>query len=119
MLSDRQGTRVAENKGTLGVDFKAKYSNGCILEAAGLIPYDAYVRGVHLDDVNNSRVETMYHPSLVPRAMSVAFSMEAFVKVTGGEGFHRVVLVNGRQGGFLALETTTWCFVTVKMACTK
>jgi hypothetical protein len=99
-FSERQGTRVAENKGTLGVDYNGKYSSGCMLEESGPVPYDEYIRAVNFSAEQKCKVDTKYHANLVPKTLATHFSMEAFVKVRGGQGLHRVILMNGR-GGFI------------------
>ena len=96
LLSERAGTRLAANKGTLGPEFSGKYSGGCTLELPGPIPHDKYTRSVLLDSETKSKIETKYHPSIVPRTLSTHFSVEVSVKCTGGEGYNRVVCMNGR-----------------------
>jgi hypothetical protein len=96
LLSERAGTRMAENKGTLGSDFNGKYSGGCTLEQTGPISSEKFIRAVLLDSESKSKIETKYHPSIVPKTTATHFSLEVSVKCTGGEGYNRVVCMNGR-----------------------
>jgi hypothetical protein len=110
MLSERAGTRMAENKGTLGPDFNAKFSGGCVLEHPGPISSDRYVRSVLLDSESKSKIETKYHPSIVPKTTSTHFSLEVNVKCTGGEGYNRTVCMNGRFA-LIGTRDNLWTFM--------
>ena len=55
--SDRKGSRLCVNKGTLGLDFNGKYTLGCGLEEAGPIPSDPFTRAVLLHPNRVSRID--------------------------------------------------------------
>jgi hypothetical protein len=131
-LSERVGTRIAENKGTLGSlgtatgagvgaggggvrgvvagDYHAKYSSGCVFERKGPIATDPYIRAVHFSPEKKSRVETRYHPLAIPKSNGSHFSVEVFAKVTDGDGYNRVVCMNGRYA-IIANRENYWTFL--------
>ena len=109
-LSERKGTRNAENKGTLGVAYEGKYSPGCEYECPGPIAQDKFVRSVGFSPANKSRVETKYHAAAVPKNSSSHFSVEVFAMCTGGESYNRVVCMNGRYGISITRESY-WAFI--------
>lgn len=96
LLSERRGCRVAENLGTLGKDFNAKYSVGCVLEEKGPVSSDPFIRAVGLSAAEKTHIDTRYNNLLVPCDWSAHFSVSLFVQCTGGENMHRVVMQCGR-----------------------
>ena len=110
LLNERTGTRIAENKGTLGTTFHGKYSSGCEFEMKGPILTDNYIRGIKFTPDSKSRVETKYHASAVPKTNTTQFSLEVFAKVTDGDGYNRVVCMNGRFA-IIANRENYWTFL--------
>lgn len=110
LLSERKGTRTAENKGTLGTGYEGKYSPGCEFEIPGPIQQDRFIRGIGFNPEQKSRVDTKYHASAVPADSAQHFSVEAFAMCTGGDMYNRVVCMNGRYGITITREGF-WAFV--------
>jgi hypothetical protein len=110
LLSERKGTRTAENKGSLGVACEGKYSPGCEFEQPGPVQQDKFIRGIGFTPESKSRVDTKYVPTAVPKDSSQHFSVEVFAMCTGGDMYNRVVCMNGRYGITITREGY-WAFV--------
>jgi hypothetical protein len=76
----------------------------------GPIFTDPYVRGVAFTPESKSRVETRYHPSAVPRTNTSQFTLEVFARVRDGDGYNRVVCMNGRFA-IIANRENYWSFM--------
>jgi hypothetical protein len=113
-LKDRKGTRELNNKGTLpSHELGAQIAPSCALERTGpMVTFDKLSRSVFFDPPSKSRIDCKYHPHVVPPGPAGAFSLELYVKCTGGLGT-RCAVMSGRYGIQVNREDE-WIFVYIE-----
>lgn len=112
-LQERKGARELVNSGDIpSNDLMGKLSTGCVLERAGPIPFDPFSRSILFDPDCKSRIESKFHPSVVPTAARDHFSVELYAKATGGSGT-RCALSCGRYS-IQCNRENQWVFVFIE-----
>lgn len=109
-MFDRKGSRAAENKGTLGVEYRAIYSNTCELEQPGAIITDPFSRSVAFRTTRLGKAEGRYHPTIAPQNYDEHFSVEVFAQVQRGKIDFNTVYMNGRYA-LMVNRQGWWSFV--------
>jgi hypothetical protein len=96
LLSERKGSKLTINHGTLGAHFNGLYSEGCVLEQSGPIAGEHFIRAAAFRPSTQSCVDLKYHSKIVPSSSHQSFSVEAFFRCVGGSDSSRTVLCSGR-----------------------
>jgi hypothetical protein len=109
-LDQRKGTVDIENRGLLASkEVGGKISTGCVLERPGPIKFNPLSRSILFDPETKSKIDTKYHSLISPISIKEHFSVEVFLKCTGGTGT-RVALMTGRFGIQINRENE-WVFL--------
>lgn len=112
-LNDRKGTRVLINKGSVpSYEVDGKLGVGCILERSGPIVFDKLSRSILFEPESKSRIDTKYHPLVVSPRLNDKFSVELYLKCTGGLGV-RCAVMCGRFG-IQVNRDDEWIFIFVE-----
>jgi hypothetical protein len=77
-----------------------------------MVTFDKLSRSVFFDPPSKSRIDCKYHPHVVPPGPAGAFSLELYVKCTGGLGT-RCAVMSGRYGIQVNREDE-WIFVYIE-----
>ena len=111
-LQDRKGTRDLRNKGTVPTDaLAAKLSASCVLERPGPISFDKHSRSIYFNADDKARMDSKFHHLVVPLSVHDHFTVECYVKCTGGTG-SRYALMSGRYA-ILCNRENEWIFVYI------
>ena len=97
-MFDRKGSRAAENKGTLGIDYRGLYSNTCELEHPGAIITDPFSRAVAFRTARATKMEGRHHALITPPKFDGHFTVEVFAMVQKGKIEFNTVYMTGRYG---------------------
>jgi len=111
-MFERKGSRSAVNAGTMGKALDAMYSRGCSLWNPGPIPSDPFSRCVQFSPDSQSFVDLKFDPVIVPQSFYTPFTIELFVKCTGGADSQRVIFMSGRYG-FVVNREGYYCFICI------
>ena len=95
-LSERKGTRVASNRGSLGDAFYGRIRKGCELEHTGPIVSNKFVRAMSFRPNAKAFVDVDYDPLLAPARVADSYSVELYYYCTGGKDTVRVMVMSGR-----------------------
>ena len=115
-MFERKGSRTALNAGVLGKDYDGMYARGCNLWLPGPISSDPLSRCVAFSPEAQSFLDCKYDPVLVPPSFYAPFSIELFVKCTGGADSLRVIFMSGRYGLVINREGY-YCFMCIDGTC--
>ena len=107
--SERRGSRVAFNRGEMGMSMSGFYTRTCKLEATGPIVNDDMNRAVHFSPDAKSRIDTKYLPEIAPLKDEAQWSIECWCRCIGSEGLLRIVVMSGRYS-LCATRENKWCF---------
>lgn len=103
-MYERKGARSAENKGTLGGDFDGLYSRGMDLWHPGPIASDPFSRAAGFVEGAQGYMDCKFHPQIIPQAFFNPFTIEVFLRCTGGVDTTRYVIISGRYGIVISKE---------------
>ena len=114
-MYERKGARTAQNKGTLGApgEFDGQYSRGMDLwNSPGPILADPFSKSARFVEGEQSFIDVKYHAKIVPQEFYDHFSIELFLRCTGGVDTTRYVVISGRYGIVISKEgNLTFVFV--------
>lgn len=111
-MFERKGSRSAVNTGSMGKALDGMYSRGCDLWNPGPIPSDPFSRCVAFSPEAQSFVDVKFDPVIVPQSFYSPFTIELFVRCTGGADSLRVIFMSGRYGLVVNREGY-YCFMCI------
>lgn len=106
-LYERKGARSAENKGSLGADFDGLYSRGVSLWQQGPISSDPHSRACGFLQGEHGYLDCKFHPKIVPQSFTDHFSIELFIRCTGGADTTRYIGMKRSKALSLSLVSRT------------
>ena len=95
-FAERRGSRLVSNHGSLGSEWSAALSDGCLLELPGPIKGDVFVKSVGFRSGSLSTVDIRYESRLIPANRTSPLSFEIFFRCCGSAGFQRTIVTSGR-----------------------
>lgn len=111
-LCERKGARSAENKGSLGADFDGLYSRGVSLWQQGPISSDPHSRACGFMQGEHGYLDCKFHPKIVPQSFSDHFSIELFIRCTGGADTTRYIGMKREKALSSVVSRTLFSLIT-------
>merc|ERR1740139_2060710 len=95
LLSERRGSTVAHNYGTIGERMNGVYSGEEVSSDASPLLHPKINRSTYFDSRKKCRITTLFCRDLSPTDAKQPLTLEVWAKVTGGRNSNRTAVMTG------------------------